>query len=184
MSDRLPAHVETRRLLLRQPMTSDVADIVRELGRWNVASRLGAVPYPYLPLHAWSWLGRQRKHRETGRDLAFIIALKDRPTRVAGGIGAHHVDGQRPVVGYWLAEPFWGRGLMGEAVEALLRAVFALQPAATPIATSQVNNIGSRRVLEKCGFRRLPGRVMLSCAARGRKVACVRYMKRSGTALS
>lgn len=48
---------------------------------------------------------------------------------VAGGIGVHRLD-KDPVyrdtaeLGYWLAEPYWGRGLMTEAVRAVTRYAF------------------------------------------------------------
>lgn len=56
-------------------------------------------------------------------------------------------------LGYWLGKPFWGRGIMPEAVKALLRRAF------TQLGMEKVwcgyydGNDKSRRVQEKCGFR-------------------------------
>jgi len=67
--------------------------------------------------------------------------------QVAGNIGSFPRDGRR-LVGYWLGREFWGRGLatqaLAELVEELERPLYA------EVSTA---NIGSIRVLEKCGFK-------------------------------
>jgi len=55
-------------------------------------------------------------------------------------------------LGYWLGKPFWGQGIIPEAVRELLRHAFE------DIGMSKVwcgyydGNVKSRRVQEKCGF--------------------------------
>jgi len=51
-------------------------------------------------------------------------------------------------VGYWLGRAFWGRGIATAALAQLLRQV----PARPLFARVAEHNVGSRRVLEKCGF--------------------------------
>ena len=66
---------------------------------------------------------------------------------VAGNIGSFSRDGKR-LVGYWLGREFWGQGL---ATRALAELVADLdRPLYAEVATT---NIGSIRVLEKCGFQ-------------------------------
>jgi RimJ/RimL family protein N-acetyltransferase len=67
--------------------------------------------------------------------------------QVAGNIGCWEQDGRR-LVGYWLGREFWGRGLATQALAELLDEVRA-RPLHAWVASS---NIGSIRVLEKCGF--------------------------------
>jgi RimJ/RimL family protein N-acetyltransferase len=52
-------------------------------------------------------------------------------------------------VGYWIARPLWGRGVASAALAAFL----ADEPRRPLVAHAAVHNPGSRRVLEKCGFR-------------------------------
>jgi RimJ/RimL family protein N-acetyltransferase len=67
--------------------------------------------------------------------------------RVAGNILCFERDG-RHEVGYWIGKEFWGRGLATRALAELLEEV-ATRPLYAVVATT---NIGSIRVLEKCGF--------------------------------
>jgi RimJ/RimL family protein N-acetyltransferase len=62
-------------------------------------------------------------------------------------VGCWEQDGRR-LVGYWLGREFWGRGLATEAL-AELTAEIPDRPLHAWVATS---NVGSIRVLEKCGF--------------------------------
>ena len=56
-------------------------------------------------------------------------------------------------LGYWLGKPFWGQGIMPEAVRAILRHAF-LEIGMTKVwAGYYEGNDRSRRVQEKCGFR-------------------------------
>ncbi len=68
---------------------------------------------------------------------------------VAGNVGSWQQNGQR-LLGYWVGRAHWGRGV---ATEALARFVDELstRPLYAHVA---VHNVGSIRVLEKCGFRR------------------------------
>ena len=55
-----------------------------------------------------------------------------------------------PVLGYNLSRPYWGRGVMTEACRRLLDYLFSQGYAEVRIA-AMVENVGSRRVIEKCG---------------------------------
>lgn len=55
-------------------------------------------------------------------------------------------------LGYWLGEPFWGKGIVTAAVKQILREAFDKTPLLRIIAVPYDYNISSRRVLEKVGF--------------------------------
>jgi len=68
--------------------------------------------------------------------------------QVAGHIACYPA-GENIEVTYWLAREFWGRGLATQALNRMLHLVLD-----RPIfARAAADNIGSMRVLEKCGFR-------------------------------
>ena len=58
-------------------------------------------------------------------------------------------------IGYWLGKPFWGRGFMTEAVTALCSRCFhsGRFNCERIIGLTSPGNLGSRRVMEKSGFR-------------------------------
>lgn len=66
---------------------------------------------------------------------------------VAGNIGSWTQDGVR-LVGYWIGRAHWGRGIATRALAAFLHQVTE-RPIHAHVAS---HNVGSIRVLEKCGF--------------------------------
>jgi RimJ/RimL family protein N-acetyltransferase len=69
--------------------------------------------------------------------------------RVVGNIGSWEHDGERDV-GYWIGREDWGKGVATAALSAFLGELNT-RPLHAHVAT---HNIGSIRVLEKCGFQR------------------------------
>jgi RimJ/RimL family protein N-acetyltransferase len=69
---------------------------------------------------------------------------------VAGSIGSWEQDGGR-LVGYWIGREHWGKGVATKALARFLDEVPA-RPLHAHVAT---DNVGSIRVLEKCGFARV-----------------------------
>lgn len=68
--------------------------------------------------------------------------------QVAGYVACYPNEGALEVT-YWLGREFWGRGVATRALEHLLRLVVA-RPILGRVAT---DNLGSLKVLQKCGFK-------------------------------
>jgi RimJ/RimL family protein N-acetyltransferase len=68
--------------------------------------------------------------------------------QVAGSIVSWETVGEREI-GYWLGREFWGRGIATEALSQFLGEV-KTRPLFAHVAK---HNIGSKRALEKCGFK-------------------------------
>lgn len=66
---------------------------------------------------------------------------------VAGGVGSWQAEDERNI-GYWIGREFWGRGIATAALQAFLE-IESRRPLTAYVAA---HNLGSRRVLEKCGF--------------------------------
>ncbi len=67
--------------------------------------------------------------------------------RVVGNIGSWEKEGER-LVGYWVGREHWGRGIASRALAAFLE-IQRTRPLHARVAK---HNLGSIRVLEKCGF--------------------------------
>jgi len=76
-----------------------------------------------------------------------IIKIIEVDGQVAGHLVSWEVEGGREV-GYWLGKELWGKGIATKALSQFLDVV-KTRPLSAHAAK---HNIGSRRVLEKCGF--------------------------------
>jgi RimJ/RimL family protein N-acetyltransferase len=72
--------------------------------------------------------------------------------QIAGNVVSWPQEEKR-LVGYWLGREYWGRGIATGALREFLRHDLA-RPLHAHVA---VHNVGSIRVLEKCGFERVGG---------------------------
>ena len=121
------------------------------------------MPHPYTLADAEAYLHERAKEPER---LMFCI---DVDGGAAGGIGLHlgeDVNRFTAELGYWLGEPFWGRGIMTEAVPAIVQLGFERLPLHRIEAYVYDNNPASARVLEKAGFT-LEGRLRRSVVKDG-----------------
>ncbi|MBK9292161.1 MAG: GNAT family N-acetyltransferase [Bacteroidia bacterium] len=135
---------------LRPWRLSDLDSLVRYANNPRVAANLtDQFPSPYS--------------RVDGE--AFINAVsEDNPVRVMAidvdgeAVGAIGVFPQSDVhrlnaeMGYWLAEPFWGRGIVSSAVNQMVQYAFANFGINRIFARPFGTNRASQRVLEKNGF--------------------------------
>ena len=68
--------------------------------------------------------------------------------QVAGSVSSYEDEG-KPEVTYWLGKEYWGKGIATLALQAFLAHTNKRRPIYARVAK---DNLGSRRVLEKCGF--------------------------------
>ena len=73
--------------------------------------------------------------------------------QVVGSVSSYEVSG-KPEVTYWIGRAHWGKGIATRALTAFLAQVNATRPIYARVAK---DNLGSRRVLEKCGFQVIGG---------------------------
>ena len=106
------------------------------------ASRMAAFP----PRDREAFFAHWRKILADDRGLVRAVLADE---EVAGHVCAFDMDGQREV-GYWIGREHWGRGIATRALQAFLR-LERTRPLQAHVAR---HNLGSIRVLEKCGFAR------------------------------
>jgi RimJ/RimL family protein N-acetyltransferase len=70
---------------------------------------------------------------------------------VVGSISSWDSQGTREVT-YWIGREHWGKGIATAALQSLLATIETTRPIQ---AATAHDNVGSQRVLEKCGFRRV-----------------------------
>lgn len=105
-------------------------------------------PQPYTLAHAETFVKGCLLMGE-GEQLIRTIVLDG---EAVGTIGVFLRENREAELGYWLGEPFWGRGIMTGAVRRLCGEAFSRFDIDRIYAVPYVHNPASRRVLQKAGF--------------------------------
>jgi len=130
----------------------DLDAILRYANNPKIASNLrDQFPHPYTRRDALEYLGYVRSQEVP---TSFAIEYGG---EAIGGIGYRlgtDIARLSAEMGYWLAEPFWGRGLTTRAVSAATEWGFDSYRIIRIFAMAFSHNVASMRVLEKAGFER------------------------------
>lgn len=150
MTDR----IQGDKINLRHVRKADARSIYKYASD-EAISRFTHVPHPYKLEDAYDFIKLTRSERR--RKIGYHFGLEDKETsQIIGMIGLMHVDHEcgKGEVGYWLAKPFWGRGIMKEALLLALRFYFTELHLHRVYAHVFPENEVSMRLLEKVGFQR------------------------------
>ena len=135
--------------------SSDRQPLIEHLNDRDVYERTLRIPFPYTEKDGDEWLALVAEiTQQQGRPVHF--AIRNAADALIGGCG---FDGfqvgksHRAEVGYWLAKPFWGRGIMTAVVQRVCRHAFEDFGLAKITAHVFSHNPASARVLQKCGFQ-------------------------------
>lgn len=138
---------------LRPWREADAAAIVPHADDMLVARNLRDVfPNPYTLADGEAYV-RACMEREGQDRLCRCIEVDG---QAAGSIGlflGSDVYRRSAEVGYWLGRPFWGQGIMTDAVRAMCALGFGTWDIVRIHGSPYARNAGSRRVLEKAGFQ-------------------------------
>jgi len=131
---------------------SDIDPLVRYAHNRNIWINLrDRFPHPYRKADGLRFI---RAMRDANPETAFAIVVDN---EAAGGIGfllQQDVDRVSAEIGYWLGEPFWGRGIATEALAAVTRYAIETHGLTRLFAVPFAHNAASCRVLEKAGYVR------------------------------
>lgn len=146
-------------LLLRAPQMSDYI----QWSQLRESSRGFLTPWePIWPSDDLTRSGFRRRLRRYAEDIAedksypFLIFQENNGALIGGVTLANVRRGivQAGTIGYWVGEPYARRGVMTAALRVLLPSLFGELHLHRVEAACIPTNVGSVRVLEKCGFRR------------------------------
>lgn len=158
--------------VIRPWQSGDEYTFVKYANNRNVWINLrDSFPWPYTLDDARTWIEVAR-----GMDTAFAIAVE---AEAIGGISfqvqpdVHAISAE---LGYWLGEPFWGRGIATQAVRTIAGYAFAHHDIFRLFATVFEWNPASARVLEKAGFQ-YEGRLRKSVRKDGKIIDQLLYAK-------
>jgi ribosomal-protein-alanine N-acetyltransferase len=135
---------------VRSWRTSDAESLLRHANNRNIWLNLrDAFPHPYTKHDARAYI---RSVRDRSPETTFAIAVDDEAVGSIGFVLRTDVERVSAEIGYWLAEPFWGRGITSEALAALTRYAIDTHRLTRIYALPFAWNLASCRVLEKAGY--------------------------------
>lgn len=138
---------------IRKWELSDAKDLAIALSNSKIQDNLrDGLPYPYTEQDGTEYISAMLSADE---DVTFAFAITI-DGKVVGSIGAfrqENIHRQTAELGYYIAEEYWGKGIMTEAVKQICEYVFARSDIIRIYAEPFAYNVASCRVLEKAGFQ-------------------------------
>lgn len=138
-------------IVLREWRNDDKEPLAKFANNKKIADNMRDIfPNPYTIGDAVHWIAT------SGNSIPQTVFAIEADALLAGGCGIHlkeDVYKCSAEIGYWVAEPFWGKGIATEAVKQLLeKAIPNLTNVVRLYAEVFEHNKASMRVLEKNGF--------------------------------
>jgi RimJ/RimL family protein N-acetyltransferase len=131
---------------------ADAADLAQALNNKNIQNNLrDGLPYPYTEKDAIDFINAMLN---ADKNATFAFAITEN-NKVVGSIGVFRKDNihsRTAELGYYIAEPLWGKGLGTNAVKAICSYVFTNTDIIRIFAEPFSYNTASCRILEKSGF--------------------------------
>jgi len=149
--------LETERLILRPVTAADAPAVFLYCSNPAVTRMTLFETHQTLDDARWFVNDYARSRYMAREPDPFAVVLKDDPLRtMIGSLGCHWASQPNGTMelGYSLAEPYWGRGLVAEAARPVVGFVFDEYAVERIQAQVFVGNDPSERVLQKLGFIR------------------------------
>jgi RimJ/RimL family protein N-acetyltransferase len=149
--------LETERMLLRRFTESDAAPLAALYSDPRVMRFITLQPPSPAEVESKILSAYLREYRELPDGLGSFAAIEKETGQMAGRFSLKPANSYGLTggteLGYRLHPEFWGRGLATEGARALIESGFERLHLDRVVATTMVGNVGSWRVMEKCGMR-------------------------------
>ena len=144
----------TDRFYLSEFQPSDQDACVEHFKAKEIYDRTLRIPFPYSEADFQTWMEIvERATKQQGQPINW--AIRNEQGFLIGGCGFDGVQlgkSHQAEIGYWLAKPYWGRGIMTTVVRKACEFAFAEFRLVKIVAHVFADNVASAKVLEKCGF--------------------------------
>jgi len=112
--------ITTERLILRPIKMADAEAVSLLGGEKDVARMTGSLPQPFPKMSAEFWIMATQEKMRKGQAHPYVISRSGGDLMGIVDIFKRETDGPSEL-GYWLGKPFWGKGYMREACEAVIK---------------------------------------------------------------
>ncbi len=139
-------------LKIRKWKMTDAADLAKTLSNKNILDNLrDGLPFPYTEKDAEDYISAMLA-ADKNNTFAFAVSVNDKAVGSISVFRQQNVHRLTAELGYYIAEEYWGKGIMTEAVKQICEYVFTNSDIIRIFAEPFAYNKGSCRVLEKAGF--------------------------------
>ncbi len=140
----------TTRLMLRQLSPDDIQALLFHVNNRKITDEIVNFPFPYQEFHAVHRLSYIYNGFKMGTHFIFAIIFRpDDSEQFAGEISLHLRNTNSAELGYWVAEPLWNKGIVTEAIGAIIQFGFDQLGLNEIYGECRQKNIASQVVLEK-----------------------------------
>lgn len=137
---------------IRKWKLSDAADLSAALSNKKIQDNLrDGLPYPYTEQDGTDFISAMLSE-DKNQTFAFAITIDNKTIGSIGVFRQGNIHKQTAELGYYIAEEYWGKGIMTEAVKQACEYVFDKSDIIRIYAEPFAYNTASCRVLEKAGF--------------------------------
>lgn len=138
---------------IRKWKLSDAKDLANALSNTNIQDNLrDGLPFPYTEQDGAEFISAMLSADEK-ETFAFAITEDDKAIGSIGVFRQANIHRRTAELGYYIAEDYWGRGIMTEAVKQICAYIFEKSDIIRIYAEPFAYNAASCRVLEKAGFQ-------------------------------
>lgn len=145
-------NIQAKEFLLRPYKKDDEFSLQKNINNKKIYNGTLTLPYPYTIKDAREWIDKNLKEAKKKKPQKINFAI-DINGGVAGGIGLDHIEEHKAELGYWLAESYWGKGIMTKAVKLVTEFGFNKLKFVRIYARIFIFNKASVRVLKKNGYK-------------------------------
>ncbi len=161
---------------LRDLIKDDALIIAEYAGDYDIAKMVATMPHPYSLEDAYAFLDKIKGQIKAGEGHSLAITFDG---DFAGSIGWFYNEEHVLEIGYWVAKPYWGKGVACKALALILELVKVECADETEVLGNYMEeNPASGRVLEKNGFVRDGRGEDCFSLARGEARPAIRMLKK------
>lgn len=138
---------------IREWRMTDAENLAKLLNNKKILDNLrDGLPYPYTVKDAEEFI-KTMLCADQDKTFAFVITVNDQAIGSIGVFRCENIHFRTAEMGYYIGEPYWGKGFGTSAVEQACNYIFQHTDIIRIFAEPFAYNTASCRVLEKAGFQ-------------------------------
>lgn len=138
---------------IRRWRIEDAPELATALNNKKIQDNLrDGLPFPYTVNDAKEFI-KAMLSADQEKAYAFAIVVDDKAIGSIGVFRCENIHFKTAELGYYIAEPYWGKGIGTSAVKQICSYIFSHTDIIRIFAEPFATNLASCRILEKSGFQ-------------------------------